>query len=242
MSEQLDKEETIFDADKVADWLARHPDFFKGRDELLASITLPHPSGQAISLLERQVTVLRERNEQFREQISQLMETAVANDVLFEKTRLLILALLNCSDLDSLTSTLNTELGFLFESVESHLFFITDAKDFSHLQNTQCVQVKPWSGAQAVLGEFFERKRTWCGPLTPEQAGYFFPDKPGTINSAAIVPVHVQQEEDEPHMLPLLVSGSTDPDYFHSKQDTLFLDFIGEVIAALLQDMLKTPD
>jgi len=46
-------------ADQVASYLKKHPDFFINRDSLLAEITLPHESGQAISLLERQVKILR---------------------------------------------------------------------------------------------------------------------------------------------------------------------------------------
>ena len=49
-------------ADQVAAYLKENPDFFINRDSLLAEITLPHESGKAISLLERQVRVLRERS------------------------------------------------------------------------------------------------------------------------------------------------------------------------------------
>ena len=88
-----DKNSTL-SADQVASYLKQHPDFFINRDSLLAEITLPHESGQAISLLERQVKILRERSIESRHTLNQLLETAKYNDQLFNVTRALILALL----------------------------------------------------------------------------------------------------------------------------------------------------
>ena len=49
-------------AQDIAQYLADHPDFFDQNPELLAGMQLPHPhNGQAISLVERQSLMLRER-------------------------------------------------------------------------------------------------------------------------------------------------------------------------------------
>jgi len=48
--------------EQVAAFLSANPDFFLDHQELLANLTLPHQSGEAVSLLERQVSVLRERS------------------------------------------------------------------------------------------------------------------------------------------------------------------------------------
>lgn len=234
----MNKEKPAADADTVAAYLQENPDFFIGRDDLIENITVPHETGKAISLLERQLTILRVRNEQYQEQIRHLMDTASANDVLFEKTRILILSLLKCTDLESLSTTLNEELGKLFDSIESHLFFISDIMIVGAGTNPEKVKMKSWTEAQQILGEFFEKKRTHCGRLNIDQAQYFFPDRAETIASAAIVPIHIHPEQDAMPSLPVLVTGSTNPDYFHSNQDTLFLDFIGEVLAVLLGRIL----
>lgn len=220
------------DADAVADYLAKHPTFFIGRDELLLKMKLPHDSGEAVSLLEKQLQLLRERTLNQHSRIQDLLENAGDNDALFEKTRMLILTLLNPHSLVELSTCLNKELGQLFNNVESHLFFITDKpEEFDGLT------VRSPDQARQVLGDSFGQKRTQCGELRPEQAEFFFPDDPGKITSAALVTIHLPQEEGaDPKLVPMLVIGSTDRDYFHSSQDTLFLDFIGEVLSALINN------
>ena len=56
------KNNLAISADDVASYLRENPDFFTDRDGLLAEMTVPHESGKAISLLERQVKILRERS------------------------------------------------------------------------------------------------------------------------------------------------------------------------------------
>ena len=43
------------DAHTVAEYLRLHPAFFAEYDELLPDLIIPHQSGQAVSLVERQV-------------------------------------------------------------------------------------------------------------------------------------------------------------------------------------------
>ena len=95
--------------------------------------------------------------------------------------------------------------------------------------------------AESKLGELFVRKRTFCGRLDAERTAFFFGDQAQQVKSVAIVPIHLHQEEngEAPALLPVLVTGSANADFFHSNQDTLFLDFIGEVLAALITNFLK---
>src|SRR5690606_4698338 len=83
-------EDNPLDADAVADYLTAHPDFFVGRETLLADITVPHESGKAISLMERQVTLLRERNADLSRRMQEFLGSAAENDNLFEKTRIIV--------------------------------------------------------------------------------------------------------------------------------------------------------
>ncbi|RZO75248.1 MAG: DUF484 family protein, partial [OM182 bacterium] len=58
-AEQLDTSEAeILSEEQVAEYLRNHPEFFLAQDDVLADLTLPHESGKAITLLERQVTIL----------------------------------------------------------------------------------------------------------------------------------------------------------------------------------------
>src|SRR5690625_6836720 len=81
-------------ADQVSEYLQEHRDFFVHNEHLLADLSLPHESGPAVSLVERQVSVLRERNMDVRHRLSKLLDNARENDKLFDKTKRLVLALI----------------------------------------------------------------------------------------------------------------------------------------------------
>ena len=48
--------------EQVVAYLKDNPAFFIDQDDLLAQLRIPHLRGSSISLVERQVAVLRERN------------------------------------------------------------------------------------------------------------------------------------------------------------------------------------
>ncbi|HBD12033.1 MAG TPA: DUF484 domain-containing protein, partial [Porticoccaceae bacterium] len=87
-------------ARQVSEFLLENPDFFSRHPDLVADLELPHESGKAVSLIERQISVLRERNMEMRQRLNSMLESAQANDKLFEKTKRLVLSLLDASTLD----------------------------------------------------------------------------------------------------------------------------------------------
>ncbi len=95
-------DETLPGADQVAAYLRRHPEFFQDRPDLLELMRLPDPRGPAVSLLERQASILRDRNQELRERLNGLIDVARENDLLFEHTRRLTLALLEARSTDKL--------------------------------------------------------------------------------------------------------------------------------------------
>lgn len=219
----------------VEDYLREHPDFFHGRDELVKSLSIPHDSGNAISLLEHQVNLLREDNREQSRQIDSLVQNAGSNDTLFEKTRMVVLALLKADSLTRLDQILAEEMRLQFATQWCGLVFITKTP-----RSFEGLEIRSHEAAVDALGELFARKRTYCGRLDGRQSAFFFGDLASDIASAAIVPVHLPtQSGTEENLLPILVLGSDNADYFHSNQDTLFLDFIGEILATLI-DRLPT--
>ena len=81
----------------VVAYLKDHPAFFIDQDDLLAQLRIPHLRGSSISLVERQVAVLRERNIDMRNRLTHLMDVARDNDRLFEKTRRLVMKMAKLS-------------------------------------------------------------------------------------------------------------------------------------------------
>lgn len=223
------------DAKAVAAWLNQHRDFFHRHPELLLELSIPHESGKAISLLERQVAVFRERQSSLQDQIHEFIGNARANDNLFEKTRLVVLELLRCTTLLALQTLIEGRLLTEFDASASALVFVSDkpAPVDATVRHLATAAVK------AALGDLFAKQRTYCGALNGAQQQLLFADHAPPIVSAAIVPVHLPDTATlrQTHGLPLLLIGSTEEQHFNGSLDTLFLDFIGEVLAAHMQNL-----
>jgi uncharacterized protein YigA (DUF484 family) len=71
----------------VAEYLQTHPDFFERNGPLLMKLRLPHlrDAGATVSLVERQVEVLRERNQSLERKLKELVDVARANDALADR-------------------------------------------------------------------------------------------------------------------------------------------------------------
>src|ERR1700728_5360781 len=70
----------------VVQYLHHNPDFFEHHPQLLARMRLQHPrNGATISLIERQVEVLREKVQTQEGKLAEFVRVARANNVLAEK-------------------------------------------------------------------------------------------------------------------------------------------------------------
>ena len=88
-----------FPEEAIADYLRSHPDFFERHSTLLLALELPHRTGgAAISLVERQVAMLRQRNAQLERQFKDLVAVAKLNDALVEKIHQLGMKLMRVTD------------------------------------------------------------------------------------------------------------------------------------------------
>lgn len=222
----------------VAAWLRRHPDFFHQHADLLLELSIPHDSGNAISLLERQVAVFRERQGNLQDQIHEFISNARDNDNLFEKTRIVVLELLRCTSLDALLKLVSTRLLEEFDASASALVFVSD-KGIADETGNAAIRRLATADVKAALGDLFARQRTYCGLLNDEQQQLLFGVAGPAIVSAAIVPLHLPEESVilRTFGMPLLLIGSIEEQHFNSSLDTLFLDFIGEVLTVHLPDL-----
>lgn len=233
-----DTDDLSLDDESVANYLLENPDFFSKNEDLLLNLQIPHKSGQAISLLERQVSLLRRRNEEAQQQIKSFVENAKENDALFEKTRTIILNIINTASLEDLSSLIEEKLTQEFNASSSKLFFATENEIKE--TGTPSLFLLPLDLTRKVLGKLFQRKRAYCGSLNKDQAKLFFPEA-SNISSVAIIPIHFYGESNLTEKLPgipLLVVASNKDKHFNSSLDTLFLDFIGEILSAHIKSLL----
>ncbi len=215
--------------DDVARYLRNHPGFFLKHEDLLADITLSHDSGKAVSLLERQVSILRDRNVEMRTRLNGLLENAQHNDILFEKTKALILAILEARRADELSDIFCRTLTENFDVDAASLIVFGNPG----VSNTR-LRVTSSEEAGKYIGSILKNNKAICGVLRDTENQFLFADQAATVGSAAVVPLHNNRP------LGIIAIGSKDPQHFQSSMGTLFLGYIAEVINRSLPRLLKS--
>lgn len=217
----------VLTADTVARWLEQHPDFFTHRDELLSQLKLPHHTGgTAISLVERQVSVLRDRNGELRHRLNQLMDAARQNDRLFELSRKLVLNLLDAQTLEDLLVAVEESLRSDFQADQHSLLLFRP--DLPAIGQARAMTADT---AREQLGKLLDGGSV-CGVLRDNEREFLFGDKGHRVQSAAIVPLK------HTDTVGLLALGSADPTRFQPQMGTLFLDYLAAILGRLLPRLL----
>lgn len=222
----MTEEIRMLDDELVADYLRRHPEFFLQQDELLADLRIPHARGSSISLVERQLAVLRERSLDMHQRLNRLVEVARENDRLFELTRQLTLDLLAADSLATLVAVLEDGLRERFQVSVVGLLIFTDyqldvARGVPLAQARQ--QIPAMLNEQVVSGCLREH----------ELAFLFGEEAAGGVRSAAVATFG------EPLPLGLLALGSPDPQKYNHTVGTMFLRFVSQVLARVLPPLLQ---
>lgn len=206
--------------DQVAEYLRNHPDFFVRQPGLLAELRLPHDSGGAISLIERQVAILRERNMDMRHRLTKLLDNARENDRLFDKTRRLILGLMESKTLADAVNCLLYSFEHEFNIHYTTLILFGEARTLPFSK----ARVEPLSEAREHIGQALKNNRPVCGILSSREVRYLFPQHADSVGSVALVPLM------HGSTFGVLAIANHDPGYYRSSMGTLFLSYIGEVL------------
>lgn len=215
--------------DDIALYLKNHPGFFLKRDDLLLELELAHPSGQAVSLLERQVSLLRERNMDIRTRMNNLLEQARGNDQLFECTKQLVLALIEAQGLDAIVNTVNRSLLTDFDIDFCSLTLFGQPDQHSSLSS----RMVPIDDAYQRIPGLLKSNNATCGVLRPEELQFLFMDQAPMVGSAAVIPLSFGNP------LGIIAIASKDPKHFRSSMGTLFLSYIAEVLNRILPKYLS---
>jgi uncharacterized protein YigA (DUF484 family) len=191
-----------------SDILQRHP-------ELLAVLEVPHETGKAVSLIERQVGVLREKIQMQDDRLRELMDVARDNERLAQSRHGLALNLLSSHDLDDVVSTvldvLSNQLAADFAVVK--LF----SDDQSRIDLSSGLFVDASDEALNAFKTMLEHKNTVCGKATKEQKNFLFGEIADSIKSVAIIPLVAGAN------LGLIGLGSNDVNRFNPSMGTDFL-------------------
>lgn len=209
---------------QIAQYLEDNPDFFQKHPLLLTQLNIPHQNGGAISLVERQVALLRELNIELRHRHADATEAANENEQLFEKTKLLSLSLISASSLLETVAILDHILSTEFNADCFSLTFFNADLALSH----PLVLITDKSIALESIPSFIETKKPICGALRPSESAFFFKEQAELIGSAAIIPLRHENLEG------FLSIGSFNENHFHAKIGTLFISYMGELLGRII--------
>lgn len=214
----------------VSDYLLANPEFFQTHKTLLAKLVIPHPAGGAVSLVERQVEVLRRENRRLERRLVEWMETARENDRLLEQLHRLAVVLLaqpGCTKrLEALARVLREGFQADASAVILHEAGVGEAIAGTH-------HLPRDAAAPDSLKGSLDAGRPACSPLTEAQSHALFPDADVEPGSAAFIPIAAGGTSG------LLLVGSADPKHFHPGLDTAYLLRLGELAEAALGNLEK---
>ncbi|HBH34979.1 MAG TPA: DUF484 domain-containing protein [Gammaproteobacteria bacterium] len=202
----------------VDEYLRLHSDYFERHPGLLTELELSHDAGEgSISLIQRQVQVLRSKVEEYRAQLQELIGVARENENLNQRLYDLTLMLIESHDLESLMDILLDDLREQFDA---------DAVELRLFEGENMEQaVNEGQPASLMFADFLQHGKPKCGALNKEQLEYLFGSLAAETGSAALIPL------EHKHTRGILAIGSRDAQRFHPGKDTGFLQRLGGLVS-----------
>jgi len=213
----------------VASYLQRNPEFFERHQGVLARLKLPHARGDStISLVERQIEVLREKLAGLEHKLAELLRVARANDAIAERLHRFTRRLVRGMPRGEVIARIEAGLREDFDAFHAALVLIsatpeTDAPRFLRSVSADDPSLKSFES-------LFASGKPRCGQARDSQREFLFGPEGLEMASVALVPLG------EKGSLGLLALGSVDRERFHPGMSTEFLAHLGELIADSLSD------
>jgi uncharacterized protein YigA (DUF484 family) len=213
--------------ESVARYLQHNPDFFERHQPLLSRLRLPHArTGATISLVERQVEVLREHQASLEQKLAEFVKVARSNDAVAEKmhrfTRRLLRAISRSVAVEQMEASLRED----FDAFHSVLVLVGSDNGLPAQRFVRTVSVDDPN--LKSFESLFASGKPRCGQARDSQRDFLFGADANDIGSVALVPLG------EKGSVGLLALGSTDRDRFHPGMSTEFLARLGDLITDAL--------
>jgi len=241
---ELDNEIT---SDAVVDYLIRNPEFFVNNQDMLPRLRVPHHSGKAVSLIEKQVSVLRGKCAHLEKSLGDLIAVARQNEVLHQRLHLLNQDIVTAANLADIVALTRTCLRESFNAEDVHLMLIapaprraprkktSDKADKTHKTPRQrAPALKQVEGAVTVrhtdkrikpFDTLFAEGETVCGMPGDEQLNAMIGREHANVGSAAMIPLQYKRK------LGVLMLTSRDESRFGAAKGVMFLNQMGELLS-----------
>lgn len=210
-------------AESVAKFLTTNPEFFNQHSEVLPRLAIPHHTGEAVSLIEKQVSVLRNKCFNLENSLHDLITVARENEQLHQRLNTLIQEIISAKTLDEVIGLTRDSLlvNFNADDVKVVLFAASDSEN----DNSDYTFIDAEHEKIALFNNVFEKRETQCGPLDDAQKALVFNDNAEDVASAAVIPLVHERK------LGLVALPSKDETRFARGKGVMFLNQLGEVLS-----------
>lgn len=221
------KKNNLNEQSLVRDYLSQNPDFFEQNPDVFEALNISHNSGKAISLVERQIGLMRDRNKDMAAQIDQMQTTAQDNALLMEKTNRLVLNLVQAKDLTQLIKALSVSLKSDFST---EFFSLTLINDDIIAAKTAANFVSK-DEAKSIINDILTAQKAVCG-AREEELSLLFGNQAKDIGSILALPLKNSVT------FGVLALGHRDPSFYSQEIGTVFIDYIGDLLNELIPKFL----
>ena len=211
--------------DEVRKYLQENPNFLEENLDILESLNVHHKSGKAVSLVERQLEVMRDRNKEMGRRVDQMVASANDNAKLFEKTNRLVLGLIKACNLEELIGALHHSLETDFSTETYSLTLINDGS----LEPQSGVNIVSREDAKREISALMSTSGAVSGIIRDEAIAFLFGSSESTIGSVVTLPLTTGEDA-----FGILALGNKDPKFYSRDTGTLFISYIGELLNELL--------
>ena len=213
--------------DDIANYLANSPDFFLRHAELLAAVELSSPhSTRAVSLQERQASMLREKIKMLEHRIMDMIRNGNENLMLSERLLHWACSLFRATDALTLPGQIAQQIAQQFSVPQVAIKVWDVAPQYAQADFAMGVSDDAKLFASSLLEPF-------CGLNTGFEAAGWLAD-PQAATSLAILPLRSEPRGGAAPAFGLLVLASPDAQRFNSTMGTDFLTRIAELAGAAL--------
>jgi uncharacterized protein YigA (DUF484 family) len=213
----------------VCEYLAAHPDFFERNAKVLGKLRIPHETGGTVSLVERQVSMLRQKEVKLERQLRELIQVARDNDVLAEKIHKLGIHLLAAEGLNATVAAVEEAMRAGFGADQSVLVLFGNPDGFDDVVVGRFFRVvQREDEALGPFSTFLKGSGPRCGQVRDAQRNFLFKADAEDIGSVALVPLGNKAS------IGFLGIGSVDSNRFHPGMSIDFLNRVGELVTGAL--------
>lgn len=242
MTEQANKQtekseiKALPEEQQVVDYLMSNPEFFLGHALLLHDLQIPHESGAAVSLVERQVLALREKNQEFENKLREMVDAVHDNQRLQLSLHRLAVSLFAADSLDDMLAIIDDELRHKLGTEFVYFRLTTEKTMQTDMESGSSEQGHTYVPQDDELLQSFDtqivEKRIQCGRFSEEQISQLFMQDDSEVKSAALIPIS------DAGIKGVIALGSTDEQRYHPGMGTDFLTSLAELISAAMQSYI----